>query len=108
MFGLAETSNELTTARLSKNGSKLHHVYFETHFRSATHSGPFPLHLVLGVQMRCCAGGLLVGNFDVAIGVTTFVTLKANPQLGALFLLVVGKLPFLLWFDFDLHTPVMD
>ena len=58
--------------------------------------------------MRCCAGGLLVGNLDVAIGVTTFVILKANPQLGAFFLLVVGKLPFLLWFDFDLLTPVMD
>ena len=71
------------------------------------HSGPRILDLVLGVQMRCSAGCLLVGDLDGALSVTASVIPKANPQRGPFFWLV-GKLSFLLWFDFEPHTSVMD
>ena len=58
--------------------------------------------------MRCSARGVLVGNLDGAHSVTASVIPKANPQLGAFFWFVVGKLPFLLWFGSEPHTPVMD
>ena len=58
--------------------------------------------------MRCSAGGLLFGNLDGALSVTASVIPKANPQLGAFFWRVVGKLPVLLCFGFEPHTSVMD
>ena len=56
------------------------------------HSGPRIFYLVLGVQMRCSAARLLVGDLDGAVSVTASVIAKANPQPGSFFWLVVGKL----------------
>ena len=56
--------------------------------------------------MRCSARGVLVGNLDGAHSVTASVIPKANPQLGTFFWLG-GKLPFLLWFVFEPHTPAV-
>ena len=77
---VAETTNEVKTKRKHKKRIAHNTIYLYAllDLLFLCPSCPRAIDLELGVQMRCCAGRLLVRDLDGALGSTAFVICEAD------------------------------